>query len=138
MSIERKIKMPSMDTGHIQGIAVDRDRKCMYASFTTSFIQTDMNGNIVGSVTGLCGHLGCIAYNDDDGKVYGSLEYKHDVIGKKILERVSGQQNLDIDVEDGFYIVSFDVEKIDRVGMDAETDGVMSAVYLPEIGRAHV
>lgn len=133
MSLAKKIKMPSMDTGHIQGIAVDRDRKYMYASFTTSFIKTDMEGNIVGSVTGLCGHLGCIAYNYEDGKVYGSLEYKHDVIGKKILARVSGQRNIDIDVEDGFYIVSFDVDKIDRIGMDAEADGVMTAVYLAEV-----
>ena len=131
--IMKKIKMPSVDTGHIQGIATDRDRKYMYASFTTSFIKTDMEGNVVGSVTGLCGHLGCIAYNYEDGKVYGSLEYKHDVIGKKILDRVSVQRNLDIDVEDGFYIVSFDVDKIDRVGMDAEADGVMTAVYLPEV-----
>lgn len=133
MSIKRKIKMPSMDTGHIQGIAVDAERKYIYASFTTAFLKLDMNGNIIGSVTGLCGHLGCIAYNYDDGRVYGSLEYKHDVIGKKILERVSGQQNLDIDVEDGFYVVSFDVDKIDRIGMDAEADGVMTAVYLSEV-----
>lgn len=133
MSLVKKIKMPTMNTGHIQGIAIDRDRKYTYASFTTSFIKTDMDGNVVGSVTGLCGHLGCIAYNYEDGKVYGSLEYKHDVIGKKILERVSGQRNLDIDVEDGFYIVSFDVDKIDRIGMDAEADGVMKAVYLPEV-----
>ena len=43
--------------------------------------------------------------------------------------------------------VIFDVEKIDRVGMDAEADGVMTAVYLPDVvddfnaegkdGRAH-
>ena len=71
MSIKRKIKMPSMDTGHIQGIAVDAERKYIYASFTTAFLKLDMNGNIIGSVTGLCGHLGCIAYNYDDGRVYG-------------------------------------------------------------------
>lgn len=133
MKLAKKIKMPAVDTGHIQGIAVDRDRKYMYASFTTSFIKMDMEGNVIGSVTGLCGHLGCIAYNYDDGKVYGSLEYKHDVIGKKILERVSGQKNLDIDVEDGFYIVSFDVDKINRAGMDAEADGVMTAICLSEV-----
>ena len=133
MSLARKINIFGMDTGHIQGIATDAERKYMYYSFTTSFIKTDMEGNIIGSVTGLCGHLGCIAYNYDDGRVYGSLEYKHDAIGKKILERVSGQQNAEIDVEDGFYIVSFDVDKIDRVGMDAEADGVMSAIYLSEV-----
>lgn len=133
MSLTRKIHLDGMNTGHIQGIATDSERRYMYYSFTTSFIKTDMQGNIIGSVDGLCGHLGCIAYNAEDGRVYGSLEYKHDVIGKKILERVSGQKNLDIDVEDGFYIVSFDVEKIDRIGMDAEGDGVMTATYLPEV-----
>ena len=61
------------------------------------------------------------------------MAIENNVIGKKILERVSGQKNLDIDVEDGFYIVSFDVEKIDRVGMDAEGDGVMTATYLSEV-----
>jgi hypothetical protein len=49
-----------------------------------------MQGNIVGSVTGLCGHLGCIAYNYDDGRVYGSLEFKHDVIGQGVLNIVNG------------------------------------------------
>ena len=133
MRLPSSIKFGGMNTGHIQGIATDKDRKYMYYSFTTSFIKTDMEGNIVGSVDGLCGHLGCIAYNYDDGMVYGSLEYKHDAIGKPILERVSRQQNAEIDVEDGFYIVRFDVEKIDRVGMNAEADGVMNAVYLPEV-----
>ena len=122
-----------MNTGHIQGIAVDKDRKYMYFSFTTSFVKTDMEGNLIGSVVGLCGHLGCIAYNYDDGRVYGSLEFKHDAIGRPILERVSRQQNQAIDVEDGFYVVSFDVDKIDRVGMNAETDGIMKAVFLSEV-----
>ena len=133
MSLPKSIKFGGMKTGHIQGIATDKDRKYMYYSFTTSFVKTDMQGNIIGSVDGLCGHLGCIAYNYDDGMVYGSLEYKHDAIGKEILSRVSSQQNADIDVEDGFYIVRFDVDKIDRVGMSAEKDGIMKAVYLSEV-----
>lgn len=133
MSLTKNIKFGGMNTGHIQGIATDKDRKYMYYSFTTSFVKTDMQGNIVGSVNGLCGHLGCIAYNYDDGRVYGSLEYKHDAIGKPILERVSRQRNTEVDVEDGFYIVYFDVDKIDRVGMDAEKDGVMKAVFLSEV-----
>ena len=122
-----------MKTGHIQGIATDKDRKYMYYSFTTSLVKTDLEGNIIGSVVGLCGHLGCIAYNYDDGKVYGSLEFKHDSIGREILKRVSSQNKEDIDVEDGFYIVYFDVDKIDRIGMNAEADGIMKAVYLREV-----
>ena len=104
MSLPKSIKFGGMKTGHIQGTATDKDRKYMYYSFTTSLVKTDMNGKIIGSVSGLCGHLGCIAYNYDDGMVYGSLEFKHDAIGAPILKRVSKQQNAEIDVEDGFYI----------------------------------
>ena len=42
------------------------------------------------------------------------------------------------DVQDGFYMTCFDVEKIDRMDMDAETDGVMRAVFLKEVfSRLH-
>lgn len=133
MKLPSSIKFGGMKTGHIQGIATDKDRKYMYYSFTTSFVKTDMQGNIIGSVNGLCGHLGCIAYNYDDGMVYGSLEFKHDSIGQGVLNIVNGGTRRDIDVEDGFYIVRFDVEKINRVGMNAEEDGIMTAVYLSEV-----
>ena len=125
MSYVKKIHIEGIKTGHIQGIAIDTERKYMYCSFTTCLLKLDMDGNIVGSVKGLAGHLGCIAFNDEDGRVYGSLEYKHDCIGKDLT---GGR-----DVEEGFYAAIFDVEKIDRVDMDAETDGVMTAVYLKEV-----
>lgn len=115
--------------GHVQGIAFDSAREYMYVSATTRLIKVDMQGRVVGSVKGLVGHLGCIAYNALDGRVYGSLEFKHDSIGRDILERVA----TDKDIEDGFYIVRFDVDKIDRMEMDAEKDGVMTAVYLKEV-----
>jgi hypothetical protein len=35
--------------------------------------------------------------------------------------------------EDSFYVAIFDVDKIDRIGMDAEADGIMTAVYLPDV-----
>ncbi len=114
---------------HVQGIAVDAKREHMYFSFTTCLIKTDMQGNILGSVTGLAGHLGCIAYNYDDGKVYGSLEFKQDSIGRGILANLGSTKQL----QDGFYITIFDVEKIDRMDMDAEKDGVMTAVFLKEV-----
>ena len=116
-------------TGHIQGIAVDKKREYIYCSFTTCLVKSDMNGNVVGSVKGLAGHLGCIAYNEEDGRVYGSLEYKHDKIGQDILDSQGNER----DVEDGFYIVAFDIDKIDRMDMDAEKDGIMTAVYLQEV-----
>jgi len=123
------INIEGYKTGHIQGIATDKERKYMYYSFTTCLIKTDMQGNVVGSVKGLAGHLGCIAYNYENGRVYGSLEYKHDSVGTKILKK----QTSVADVEDGFYVAIFDVDKIDRLDMDAERDGIMTAVYLPEV-----
>jgi len=100
------------NTAHVQGIAIDTARKYMYFSFTTVLVKTDLEGNIVGTVKGLTGHLGDLAFNDADGRVYGSLEYKS---------------------RNSFYIAIFDVDKIDRMGLDAETDGIMTAVYLPEV-----
>lgn len=115
--------------GHCQGIAVDGKREYIYYSFTTALIKTDLEGNVVGTVTGLLGHLGCIAFNEEDGRVYGSLEYKNDAIGRGILDKVGHEEA----VQDAFYIAAFDVEKIDRRDMDACADGVMTCVYLREV-----
>ena len=115
---------------HCQGIAIDKKREYIYYSFTTKLVKSDLNGNIVGTVDNILGHLGCIDYCDDDGKLYCSLEYKNDEIGRGILRNLGyDEENL----QDGFYIAVFDVEKIDRIGMNAETDGVMRAVYLPTV-----
>ena len=114
---------------HVQGIAVDAGREFLYFSFTTCLVKTDMAGNLIGSVSGLVGHLGCIAYNYEDGKVYGSLEFKQDAIGRGILKNL-GESKVP---QDGFYMTVFDVEKITRPNMDAEKDGVMEAVYLKEV-----
>ena len=115
--------------GHCQGIAVDTKREYIYYSFTTELVKTDLQGNLIGSVTGLLGHLGCIDFNDADGRVYGSLEYKNDAIGKGILKNLGSSA----EIENAFYIAVFDVEKIDRVGMDACESGVMKAVWLKEV-----
>lgn len=128
MEYAKKISIRGIKTNHIQGIAVDKERKYIYSSFTTCLVKTDMEGNIIGTVKGLAGHLGCIAYNYDDGRVYGSLEFKHDQIGAGLIKE-SGLE----DVEDGFYIAIFDVSKIDRMDMDAEKDGIMTAVFLKEV-----
>lgn len=117
------------NTGHVQGITLDTAHQYVYYSFTTMLIKTDLQGNLIGTVDGLLGHLGCIDFNDEDGKVYGSLELKHDSIGQGIMKKLGRQ----IAEEDSFYVAIFDVEKIDRVGMDAEKDGIMTAVYLPEV-----
>ena len=113
---------------HIQGIAVDEQKGYIYYSFTTKLVKSTLDGQIVGYVDGLMGHLGCIAFNPDDGRVYGSLEYKNDAIGKGILNNLGSSEQL----EDAFYIAIFDVDKIDRPDMDAEKDGIMTSVYLQE------
>lgn len=125
---KKLIHVQTEKSGHIQGIAIDEKRKYIYCSFTTEFAKFDMKGNKVASVKGLVGHLGCIAYNYEDGKVYGSLEFKHDMIGKSILNNFEG-----VDVKDGFYIASFDVEKMNALDMDAETSGIMNTVFLKEV-----
>ena len=127
--LNKVVEVYSHGTGHIQGIAIDKERKYMYCSFTTEFAKFDMGGNLVGSVKGLLGHLGCIAYNYDNGCVYGSLEYKNDSIGKWILRFINNESTF----KDAFYVAKFDVDKIDRVGMDAEKDGVMRTIYMDEV-----
>ena len=114
---------------HIQGIAVDTKNGYIYYSFTTKLVKSTLDGEIIGTVDGLLGHLGCIAFNERDGKVYGSLEYKNDKIGKGILKALDSSRN----VENAFYIAIFDVDKIDRLGMSAESDGIMKCVYLKEV-----
>ena len=114
--------------GHIQGIAIDKKRQYIYCSFTTELVKLDMNGNEVGSVKGFTGHLGCLAYCEEDGRVYASLEYKNDAIGQGVL-RTLGIQN---EIKNAFYVAAFDGERINRSGMNAETDGVMTTVFLRE------
>jgi len=128
--IPKKIHCERASASHVQGIAIDTAHKYIYISYTTSLCKYDMEGNLIGSVIGLTGHLGCLDFNDGDGKVYGSIEYKHDAIGKGIIKALGNASLAD---EDAFYIAIFDVDKIDRLDMDAEKDGVMMAVYLPEV-----
>ncbi|MBR4941630.1 MAG: hypothetical protein IKZ19_06485 [Clostridia bacterium] len=116
-------------TGHLQGIAADVKNGYLYWSFTTLLIKTDLNGKIIGSVKGLIGHLGCIAFCEKTGKLWGTLELKHDAVGQGI-SRLIGR---DMANEDAFYAVVFDCDQITAENMDAETDGVMKAAYLPEV-----
>ncbi|WP_323960978.1 hypothetical protein GC088_04775 [Arthrobacter sp. JZ12] len=107
-----EIHCGSWDAGHIQGIAVDEANGYVYSSFTRMLVKSDFQGNILGTVEGFVGHLGDLDFNLDDGRVYGSLEYK---------------------AEQAFYAAIFDVEQITRVGMNAEDSGVVTAVYLKEV-----
>ena len=115
--------------GHVQGIAVDLEKGHIYFSFTTILLKTDLQGRPLGSVKNLAGHLGCITFDPDRRKVYGSLELKHDAIGAGVIARTGWDPN----PEDNFYLVSFDVDAIDQMEKDAEKDGIMQAVWLGEI-----
>lgn len=111
---------------HIQGIAVDQAKGEMYMSFTTSFLKTDLQGNLIGSLVNITGHLGCMSLNPQDGKIYASIEYKHDSIGKGIMNTL-GVQN---DEVDGFYIAIIDPSKVTEPGQDAST--AMTTVEIKE------
>lgn len=129
--LPRLIDSGTFPTGHIQGIAVDTEHRYIYYSYTTMLVKADMQGRVVGTVTGLVGHLGSLTFNAEDGRVYGSLEYKNDAIGRGILA-ASGH---DGEINDGFYIAIFDVDRITRTDMSAERDGVMTAVFIGDILR---
>ena len=114
---------------HLQGIAVDKKQGYIYYSFTTQLIKATLEGQIVGALTGLVGHLGCIAFNEEDGCVYGSLEYKNDSIGKGILRSLNKGSSF----ADAFYVACFDVARIDRLGIPAEGSDIMRCSYLKEV-----
>ena len=114
--------------GHIQGIAVDKKREYIYCSFTTELVKLDLQGNVIGSVKGFTGHLGCLAYNEEDGRIYASLEYKNDMIGQSILRLLGITE-----VQNAFYIAIFDGERITECDMDAEKDGIMKTVWLKDV-----
>lgn len=117
---------------HVQGVVVDLKNKCAYFSFTTLLLKTDLQGKPLGSVKGLTGHLGCLTFDKDNNRIYGSLEYKNDGIGKGILKRENQGEDAK-NVRDAFYIAIFDLDKINRMDMDAEKDGVMKTVHLQEV-----
>ncbi len=133
-NLPKKLHSGPWKAGHVQGIAVDAKQEFVYLSFTTMLVKMNMKGEVVGTVTGLLGHLGCLDFNDEDGRVYGSLEYKDDSIGKSILKQEGFAEQL----ETGFYVAIFDVDKINRVGMSAERDGVMTSVLLKTVVKDYL
>jgi len=112
---------------HCQGIATDGEY--MYYSFTSKLVKTDMQGNLIASAIGLTGHLGCIAYNEEDKCVYGSLEYKNDVIGKGIRKELG----IEGDCPDGFYIARFDTTLMNSDEADAIDSGIMTLLRLKDV-----
>lgn len=113
---------------HVQGVAVDKVNGYVYFSFTNKLIKMDLSGKLIGSVTGFVGHLGDLDFNTADGKIYGSLEYKNDAIGKGITKSMGLQHNN----ENGFYIAIFDGASIVRPDMSAEKEDLLRTVYIQE------
>lgn len=134
MKLPNQILSGNWREGHVQGIAVDTERGFVYYSFTTILLKTDLCGNPLGCVENLVGHLGCITFDAEKNAIYGSLELKHDAIGNSIVNRTGKA----LAEEDSFYLVSFDLSKIDRMGMDAEKDSVMRAVYLGDVVKDYM
>ncbi len=114
---------------HVQGTALDKANGFVYFSFTDKLIKMDLNGKLIGSVTGFVGHLGDLDFNEEDGKIYGSLEYKNDAIGKGIRKELQAKNSN----ESGFYIAIFDGSDIVRPNMDAEKENLLRTVYLKEV-----
>ncbi|MGY0505617.1 hypothetical protein [Luteimonas sp. e5] len=99
-------------TGHVQGIAVDVEGGYIYYSFTNLLAKYDFSGRLVGTLVGWRGHLGDIAFNAADGRIYGSLEYKR---------------------ANAFYAAVLDVSRLDRVGMVNQRSGILRTVHLAEV-----
>ena len=138
-NLPREIRSGEQGPFHVQGIAVDLERGYIYFSFTTKLLKMDFEGNLIGSVDGMVGHLGCITFNPDDGCVYGSLEYKNDDIGKGIRNQLAqeGNNNGGNGNTTGFYAAVFDTDRITRPDMDAEKDKVMTTVFIKEAYDDH-
>ncbi len=102
------------DAGHVQGVAVDLERGYIYYSFTNLLAKYDLEGRLVGTLVGWTGHLGDLAFNPADGKLYGSLEYKAD---------------------QAFYIAVIDVAGLHEVDVDAGRSGLFKTVHLDEVAR---
>ena len=112
---------------HVQGIAYDSSAGDMYFSFTTSFIKTDMEGKVLGSIDRIQGHLGAMTFNPSDRKVYASLECKDDVIGAGLSSFAKGRSM--------FYIAIIDVDKVTEIGMDSENNDAFRIVCVKDATR---
>ncbi len=102
----------SWDVKHCQGIAIDKRNQIIYYSYTNTFVKCDFEGNVLGTIKGIKGHLGDICYNEADGKVYGSFNPP----GKKAL-----------------YVAIIDVDGLDEIDLSAAKCGLIRTVHLREV-----
>ena len=113
---------------HVQGIAYDRQADCMYMSFTSRFLKTDMEGRILASIDRIQGHLGAMTFDPVGRKVYASLECKDDEIGQGIAKTL----NVDVVSSSVFYVAIIDVDKLTEMGADPEKGDVLKTVCIKE------
>ncbi|UAY56218.1 hypothetical protein [Arachidicoccus terrestris] len=116
---------------HVQGMAVDQANGFVYLSFTDKLIKLDMEGHMVGSVTGLVGHLGDLSFDDQTGKIYGSLEYKDDAIGNGIRKKLGVKSTGTVN----FYIAIFDTKQITKLNINASDGQVLRTVNLKSVAE---
>jgi hypothetical protein len=102
------------ESGHVQGIAVDAEGGFIYYSFTNLLAKYDFSGKLIGTLIGWTGHLGDLAFNPADGRVYGSLEYKED---------------------EAFYIAVIDVNRLEGVHIRVSESDIFRTVFLREIAK---
>lgn len=114
---------------HIQGLALDKSEKCLYSSFTSTFFKSDLEGQTLGSITGINGHLGAMTFDDKTDKVYASLEIKNDAIGRSISDVLGKERHSDSAA--GFYVAEIDVTKVQ--GMDVPFDEAVTLHKLDEV-----
>ena len=119
---------------HVQGIALDKKADCMYSSFTSSFLKTDLKGNVTGSVTAINGHLGAMAFDASGRKVYASLEIKDDAIGRGISKALGASEHSR--EQSGFYIAEINVDKL--TGLDMPFDKVAEVHTVNEAGKDYM
>lgn len=98
------------DVKHCQGITVDKEKGYIYYSYTSLLVKCDMDGNIIGTVTGFTGHLGDIAFNERDGRIYCGYYSKN---------------------REGFYVLIFDADKITKENMKPKSD-IVRSVFISE------
>ena len=99
------------DVKHCQGIAVDPAHNHVYYSYTSVLVKCDLDGNILGTVSGFTGHLGDLAL-DEDGYLYASYY-------------PTGRA--------GFYIVMFNTKKITKTDISWKNTNVARSVYLKTV-----
>lgn len=107
--LPKSVKVGGSMAQHVQGMAIDREKACLYLSFTDCFLKTDYEGNILASIDSINGHLGAMTFDARKRKVYASLECKDDVIGRNISQNLGAKEYTL--AESVFYIAEIDVDR---------------------------